>query len=263
MSSDRERLLAAVAQSPRLVAAHDRAGWCALFASDGQVNDPVGSRPHEGRAAIGNFYDTFIAPNQLTFTVDHDIVCGMSVMRDLSIVSVMATGLRISVPMHLRYDLIDEGGALKIRRLYAHWELPVMLAAQLSSLKGWLTSLQLTPRLLRHQGVAGLAGFMRGLGGHGRAGKRTAQTLFAALARSDAAAAEAACLAPGCTLEVPPGTGVALPELAAGLRGLAFRKLIGAGDYASATVQIGPQRGVAVCRFDNGPERISSLQIFV
>lgn len=262
MSSDRERLLAAVAQSPKLVAAHDRAGWCGLFASDGQVNDPVGSRPHEGRVAIENFYDTFIAPNALSFSVEHDIVCGMSVMRDLSIISVMSTGLRISVPMHLRYDLVDEGGALKIRRLYAHWELPILLAAQMSSIKGWLTSLQLTPRLLRYQGVAGLAGFMRGLGGHGRAGKHTVETFLAAMSRSDAAAAEA-CLAPGCTLEVPLGTRVAVPELAAGLRGLTFRKLIGAGDYASATVQIGPRRGVAVCRFDGSPRQISSVQIFV
>lgn len=262
MSSERERLLAAVSQSPKLVAAHDRAGWCSLFASDGQVNDPVGSRPHEGRAAIENFYDTFIAPNQLTFTVEHDIVCGMSVMRDLNIISVMSTGLRVTVPMHLRYDLIDEGGALKIRRLYAHWELPAMLVQQLSSAKGWWTSLQLTPRLLRHQGVGGLLGFMRGLGGRGRAGKATLETLLAALGSGDADAA-ATCLAPDATLELPPGTRVALPALAAGLRGLSFRKLIGAGDYASATVQIGPRRGVAVARFERNARGIASLQVFV
>ena len=262
MSPDQQRLLAAVAQSPRLVAQHDRAGWCGLFAADGQVNDPVGSRPHEGHAAIERFYDTFIAPNALSFTVEHDIVCGMSVMRDLEIMSVMSTGLRINVPMHLRYDLVDEGAELKIRRLYAHWELPVMLMQQLSSLTGVWTSFQLTPRLLRHQGVDGLFGFMRGVGGRGRAGKRTAETFLTAMSRSDAAAG-AACLAEGCTLEVPLGTSVALPELAAGLRGLTFRKLIGAGDFASATVQIGPQRGVALFRFDQGPDKISSLQTFI
>ena len=262
MSSERERLLAAVSQSPKLVAAHDRAGWCGLFASDGQVNDPVGSRPHEGRAAIEHFYDTFIAPNQLTFTVDHDVACGMSVMRDLNIISVMSTGLRVTVPMHLRYDLIDEGGALKIRRLYAHWELSQMLLQQLSSANGWWTSLQLTPRLLRHQGVGGLLGFMRGLGGHGRAGKRTLDAFLAALGRGDADAARAR-LAAEATLEVPLGTKVALPELAAGLRGLSYRKLIGAGDYASATVQIGPRRGVAVARFERSSREIAGLQVFV
>jgi len=262
MTVDREQLLAAVAQSPKLVAAHDRAGWCGLFAIDGQINDPVGSRPHEGRAAIERFYDTFIAPNQLSFGVEHDVVCGMSVMRDLSIMSVMPTGLRINVPMHLRYDLVEENGALKIRRLYAHWELPQMLVQQLTSVQGWWTSLQLTPRLLRHQGAVGLFGFLRGLSGRGRAGKRAAEALLAALGAGDAIGA-AALLAEGCALEVPFGTKVALPELAAGLRGMAWRKLIGAGDYASATVQIGPRRGVALFGFDASPEKIASLQVFV
>src|SRR5689334_1417234 len=136
-SADPAALLAFVAQSPKLCAAHDKAGWLGLFAHDGEINDPVGSRPHGTPEARSNFYDTFIAPNALAFSVEHDIVCGMSVMRDLSIESTMASGLKISVPMHLRYELVDEDGALKIRRLFAHWELPGMLAQQLSSLKGW------------------------------------------------------------------------------------------------------------------------------
>jgi hypothetical protein len=262
MSYERARLLAAVAQSPKLVAAHDRAGWCGLFTADAQINDPVGSRPHDGREAIERFYDTFIAPNALSFSVEHDIVCGMSVMRDCSIMSVMSTGLRINVPMHLRYDLIEDGGALKIRRLYAHWELPAMLGQQLASAKGLWTSTLLTPRLLRHQGVGGLFGFMRGLGGRGRAGKRTADAFLTAASRGDASAA-AACLADGATLEVPPGSRATVTDLIAGLRGLQWRKLIGAGPFASATVQIGPRRGVAVFRFDGDPGRISSLQVFV
>jgi len=262
MSSDPVALLAYVAQSPKLCAAHDRAGWVGLFVSDGQVNDPVGSKPHEGRAAIERFYDTFIAPNALSFSVEHDVVCGMSVMRDLSIFSVMATGLRITVPMHLRYDLVEEAATLRIHRLYAHWELPAMLLQQLSSLDGWLTSLQLTPRLLRHQGIGGLFGFMRGLSGCGRAGKSTAGVFLAAMSAGNATAA-GAFLEEGCTLEVPFGTRVALPELAAGLRGMEWRKLIGAGNYATATIHIGPRRGVAVFRFDQGPQKISSLQVFV
>src|SRR5688572_30013235 len=116
MSSDPQALLAYVARSPKLCAAHDRAGWCGLFAADAEVDDPVGSRPHRGREAIERFYDTFIAPNALTFSVEHDIVCGMSVMRDLNILSVMSTGLRVTVPMHLRYDLVDDSGALKLAR---------------------------------------------------------------------------------------------------------------------------------------------------
>src|SRR4051812_23601963 len=103
-------LVAFVAQSPRLCAAHDKDGWCSLFATDGQINDPIGSQPHDGRAAIENFYDTLIAPNLLSFDVEKDTVCGMTVVRDLHINTVMSTGVRIAVPMHIRYVLKDEAG---------------------------------------------------------------------------------------------------------------------------------------------------------
>ncbi|MGH8458826.1 MAG: ketosteroid isomerase family protein, partial [Nevskiales bacterium] len=146
-------LIAAVKQSPALVAVHDRARWCGLYAADGQVNDPVGSRPHQGRAAIERFYDTFIAPNTIVFHVEQDIVCGMSVMRDLNIQTTMSTGVTLSVPMHLRYDLAEEGGVLKIRRLYAHWELPFMISQLLKTgLKGIWTSIKLGPQLIANQG---------------------------------------------------------------------------------------------------------------
>jgi hypothetical protein len=262
MSSDPKRLIEYVAQSPKLCAAHDRAGWLGLFAADAEVNDPIGSRPHRGREALERFYDTFIAPNQLAFAVDNDIVCGMTVMRDLHINTTMSTGVRLSVPMHLRYELVEQDGRLKINRLYAHWELGEMLRQQMSSLSGIWTSFQLTPRLLRHQGVGGLLGFMGGLSGHGIAGKATASTFLAALAAGNATAA-GVFLAEGCTIETPPGTAVGLPELAAGTRNLQWRKLIGAGNFASATITLGPRRGVALFRFDERPDKISGLQIYV
>ena len=55
-------LLAAVEASPRATAGHDKSAWVGLFADDGRVEDPVGSRPHIGHAEIGRFYDTFIGP---------------------------------------------------------------------------------------------------------------------------------------------------------------------------------------------------------
>jgi hypothetical protein len=261
-AGDRMSLVEFVAQSPRLCAAHDKAGWVGLFARDAEINDPVGSAPHRGTGAISRFYDTFIAPNHIAFAVEHDVVCGMSVMRDLTLTSTMANGLSIPVPMHLRYDLVEEGGALRIRRLMAHWELPVLLRAQLGSWKGWLTSMQLTPQLLRHQGVSGLFGFMRGLGGHGRAARRTAEALLAALGRGDTAAAHA-CLDAGCTAESPPGVRVNPAELVRALNGARAGKLLGAGDYASATVHTSSGRGVLLCRFDARPARISHLELFL
>jgi steroid delta-isomerase len=37
--------------------AGDRDGWLALFTDDAVLEDPVGSPPHEGRAALAAFWD--------------------------------------------------------------------------------------------------------------------------------------------------------------------------------------------------------------
>lgn len=231
MSSDGggQKLIDFVAQSPRLCAAHDRAGWVGLFARDGQINDPVGSRPHTGRQAIENFYDTFIAPNTLSFDVEKDLVNGMTVVRDLHINTVMSTGVRIAVPMHIRYVLCEEDGQLRIHRLYAHWELNAMLKQQYATLKGIWTSFLLTPRLLRYQGLAGVRGFMQGMNGVHEAGKQTA---LAQIATS--------------------------PQF----KGWTPHKALAAGNWVSITVKRGAERGVAVFRFDHGPGTISETQLF-
>jgi hypothetical protein len=253
MFSDAQKL-AYVAQSPVLCAAHDRAGWVGLFASDGQVNDPIGSKPHEGREAIERFYDTFIAPNQLSFDVEHDIVDGMSVMRDLTLTSTMSTGLTIPVPMHLRYDLVEESGALKIHRLYAHWELPVLLAAQMGTSKGWITSMKLTPALLKHQGFSGLMGFMRGLRGNGRAGKPVAEAFLAAASRGDVTAALSSCH--------PERSEGSLKAVITRLKDSTARKFLASGNWVTATVEWGAsRRGVVRLHFAESANRISGTEL--
>lgn len=257
-----DQLIAAVQQSPQLVAVHDRARWCGLYAVDGEVNDPVGSRPHRGRAEIERFYDTFIAPNTIVFRVEQDIVCGMSVMRDLNIKTTMSTGVTLDVPMHLRYDLVDEGGALKIRRLYAHWELPFMIGQLLKTgLKGLWTSIKLGPQLIANQGFAGMLGFMRGFLGHGRAGKRNVVRFLEAAQRGDIAGA-GALLDHRCELEMPAHQSQALADITTRLRGVQWRKLLAAGNCVTVSIQMGGQRGVALFRFDYGAQKISGLQVF-
>ncbi len=89
-------LLATVARSPAAVAAGDRAAWVSIFAHFNIVEDPVGSRPHHSgifdakagkrcQAPLERFFDTFIAPNDIRFHVDRDIVCENHVVRDLTI----------------------------------------------------------------------------------------------------------------------------------------------------------------------------------
>ena len=232
MFSDAQKI-AYVAQSPVLCGKHDRAGWVGLFARDGQVNDPIGSKPHNGRVEIENFYDTFIAPNALSFDVEKDLVGGkdrMTVVRDLHINTVMSTGVRISVPMHIRYVLTEENGALRIHRLYAHWELDEMLRQQRSTLKGIWTSVLLTPRMLKYQGIVGVMGFMEGLKGVGEAGKRAAHAHLAAA-----------------------------PEFA----GWTPHKTLAQGNWVSMTVKKGDARGVVVCRFDEGPAKVSAVETYL
>jgi hypothetical protein len=263
--STRDELLAAVKASPAAVAAHDRAGWIGLFASDGQVNDPVGSRPHQGREAIRRFYDTFIAPNTIIFHVDHDIVCGNSVVRDLSIETIMSTGAALKVPMHLRYDLVKDGASLKIQRLYAHWELGPMISQMLGlGAKGLWTSTKLGVQMTQHLGIGGALGFSQGFRGVGTAGKRRVEAFHEALSAGDASGA-ASQLTADAKLEWPNNRPCRLEEFVGKTRGSRWRKLLAAGYCvtASFTLADGATPGVAIFEF-NPPDRlIRRVRIFL
>src|SRR6478752_6039365 len=124
-------LLAAVERSPAATDVHDRSGWVGLFTADARVEDPYGSRPHVGSSEIDRFYDTFIGPRQIVFHRDVDLVVGESVVRDLMLEIMMAAGVTLNVPMHLRYDLRTVDGDWSIERLRAHWALPTMVTQML------------------------------------------------------------------------------------------------------------------------------------
>ena len=138
---DADDCLRLVERSPAAVRAHDKQAWLALFAIHHVVEDPVGSTPHRtgvpgnrgrqrGAAPLSRFYDTFIAANDIRFHVDRNIVCGLHVVRDLTIEIAMSPQVTVHVPMHLLYELTEEGGELRISRLAAHWELWPMLRQQ-------------------------------------------------------------------------------------------------------------------------------------
>lgn len=166
-------LLAVVERSPEATAAHDKAGWVGLFTTDGCVEDPVGSRPHVGHAEIGRFYDTFIAPRDITFCRDLDIVAGTSVIRDLTLEADMGAGVRMAIPAFLRYDLSPSESGWRIARLRAYWELPAMVVQFLRhGAKSLTPTLRLSSGLLRNQGLAGTAGFIAGFGGSARRARR-------------------------------------------------------------------------------------------
>ncbi|SIK63159.1 steroid delta-isomerase [Mycobacteroides abscessus subsp. abscessus] len=252
-----DELLATVQASPAAVGAHDKDTWVGLFATYGQVNDPVGSRPHIGESAIGKFYDTFIAPNTIVFDVENDVVAGMSVLRDLTIHTTMSTGVTMHIPMHLRYDVVEDGPAssLKIDRLFAYWELRAMISQLLGSGgDGLLASAKLGPQLLKNQGLNGVLGFMRGLKGVHAAGKQRVQELTAALAARDI---------PTVTTVLAPEASLA--EFASAASSLTVDKLLAAGPSVSATVHLGNRRGIGLFEFsDNSaaPGTLASVRLY-
>lgn len=188
--------------SPRRVAAHDREGWLWLFARQGVVEDPVGTPPHRrvnrpacpeaaGRSGghadpLAAFYDTFIGPNEIRFEIHGDGVAGLespaggpfglAVARDVTIHTRVKGGLHLSIPAYLLYDLIEEDGVLKIRRLAAHWsgvDLPGRAIPQglgglrgqdrLPGLGGLLGLGGQTARMIRYQGLGAMAGYALGM----------------------------------------------------------------------------------------------------
>jgi steroid delta-isomerase len=69
--------LSASQSSWRCVQAHDREGWLALMADDVVIEDPIGksvTNPDgtgvRGKEAVGAFFDSNIAVNQLTITCE-------------------------------------------------------------------------------------------------------------------------------------------------------------------------------------------------
>ena len=198
-----EELLEIVQRSPAAVAAKDREAWLSIFAAYNIVEDPVGSRPHisgvfdrasgrRGNGPLMRFFDTFIAPNEIRFEVERDIVSGYAVARDLTIEIRMGPRVVVRVPMHLLYVLGEQGGALRVFRLAAHWELlPMVLQVMrfgLASL-GPLTGLGW--RMVRIQGLGGVAGFMRALRNIGQRGRDAVAAFARTFNERDSAALSA------------------------------------------------------------------------
>ncbi len=238
---DREQLLAAVERSPQAAAAHDRAGWVALFTGDGRIEDPVGSRPHVGHAQIGRFYDTFIGPRDIKFHRDLDIVFGPVVLRDLELEVAMGSAVTMYIPAFLRYDLREANGQWSVAELRAYWELPAMMLQFLrTGSRAVSPALQLSRGLLSNQGLRGTAGFMTGFRRAGARHKRLVETFVSAAARHDQAAALHA-LSPSAPITLGDSDPLDLAELMQQLDAAAPTKVISAGP--SVTISLGSAHG--------------------
>jgi hypothetical protein len=271
--------LALVEQSPAAVAAQDKAAWLSLFAQYNLVEDPVGSSPHvggiydsrEGYRGVGRlsrFWETFIAPNTIRFHVDRDVVCGLHVVRDLTIEITMSPEVIVRVPMHLLYELTVEAGELKVFRLAAHWELWPMLKQQMAS--GWAflkVGNASAVRMLRHLGVAGMVGFMRALCSVGTQGKAQVERFAERFNTRDAESLAGLFASPDIEIAFPHG-GLKRSVAACAEEGgeMMFTKLLAAGNVVSATVAYrtddANHHGVALFELDRRTLRIVALSFY-
>ncbi len=253
-------LLAVVERSPAATSTHDRSAWVGMFSADARVEDPYGSRPHTGREQIGRFYDTFIAPRQIIFHRDIDVAVGRTVVRDLMLEIVMAAGVTLNVPMHLRYDLEEFGGDWQVSRLRAHWELPTMVAEMLrQGAKSVPVSLRMGGHLLRNQGIGGTAGFLLGFRRPGRRERRCVKAFLAAVVDGDELTARRA-LSGG--MSIGDETPITVSEFVDRLRGGRWSKVIAAGDTVSASISAPSGRGVIFCETSGAATGVRRVRYF-
>lgn len=265
MTLTRTELLAAVERSPQAAGAHDRDGWVGLFAAGGQVEDPVGSRPHRGAATIGRFYDTFIGPREITFHRDVDICRGATVVRDLELevtMGIRSKAVTMRIPAYLRYALQPAETGAQVTELQAYWELPTMVGQFLRSGVGAVPAgLQLSGALLRNQGFAGAAGFAQGFRGAGRPGKRLFTALLDDLRAGDEVALRRRLSRDTtvCAGEDGPLGVSGLVELAAGAH---WHKLIGSGYSLVAGLDRDGRRAVLIADVTPKPMTVTRLRYF-
>jgi len=258
----RAELLALVERSPAATGAHDRDAWVGLFTPGGRVEDPVGSSPHVGRAAIERFYDTFIGPRDITFHRDTDIVVGRTVVRDVDLEVSMADSLVMRIPAYLRYDVETSDGELRIARLQAHWELPAMVVQfARAGLAAVPAGLSLSRGLLMNQRLAGTVGFMSGFRGVGARGKRHLTAFLDDACAGDEVAVRRR-LSDGVHITLGDDDRLATSELVSRLAGSQFRKLIAAGDTVAAGIEADGRRQVLIAEMRSGPLAIARIRLF-
>lgn len=276
----RKRCIDTVMKSPAAVAAHDKSAWLSIFADLSVVEDPVGSKPHvngafdsrSGRRSNGplaRFYDTFIAPNQIVFHVERDVVNAGHVVRDLTIEITMSPAVTVRVPMHLLYELRDEAGQIKIQRLAAHWELMPMLRQLMAlGLPALSVGNRLGLRMFMNLGSGGIAGFMSGLRTVGATGKSVVSQFADVLNRQDLPAMIDLFAGNNAGIDAPFGAMHYTPaELAQGAPfTVSVSKLLASGFTVTATIAVTTDTdstsGVGVFEFDAKNRKLHRVRLY-
>ncbi len=276
----REDCLGTVMKSPQAVAIRNKEAWLSIFARYNIVEDPIGSTPvvsgvYDARSGVrgpgplGRFFDTFIAPMDIVFHVERDIVCGLGVARDLTIEIKMSPKVTVHVPMHVLYELVEEDGVLKIQRLAAHWELRPMLLQQMSfglaSLSAIFTA---TLRMIRHLGILGMLRFMKAVSNIGQTGKDVVSRFVDGLNRQSSDSMHSTLSSRFAGVALPAATPVRQIGQLLQMKGqLTLGKTLAAGNVVTASCTLETEgkvwKGIAFFEFDMNEKKIHRVNFHV
>ncbi len=182
---------------------------------------------------LGRFYEAFIAPSGIDMVTRRDIVSGMHVFRAVDIHTTnLKTGLKMTVPANLLYEIAPRDGGHAIKRMQAHWELSRMSRMLMGEGSlGMRTIAVMNWRMLRAFGPKWLMSYFKASQqGVGRAGKELVGRLVGGGARD--------VLASGATVELPGGATVSAAEFIEGCTALELRDLLASGRTVSGLASI-------------------------
>ena len=198
---ERAARLAVAAAPPDAANRRARAEWLALYASDAEVHDPVGTpacrkdvrtRPETGKSDLELFYDTFIGGMQaLNVDVKMDVVVGDVVGRVGALRPTMAFDVRSEIPTRLLYELVHEDGKLVVKRLGAYWDASQATQRTMGKrLRGKASMMVSSVRMMRYLGRKWMQRYVAGTKRGARRPGREATLAFSnALRSGDLAAA--------------------------------------------------------------------------
>ncbi len=274
-----QTLLEIVKQSPAACQVHDKEKWMSLFDHYHIVEDPVGSSPHiggiysgkdkfRGNGALSRFFDTFIAPNDISFDIKKDIVKNTHVVRDLNININMSDKVKVSVPMHLLYELRASGDTYRIARLAAHWEFLPMIGQLMGKGSACLpVAMNLTVRMLKYQGLSGTLGFSSAAFNIGKAGRQVAESLLQCINQRDLPGVVSCFCHDEVSIQGLEGSEKVHPSIL--LDSIPFAsintdKVIVAGDTVSMSVVTDTgASGVVFVEFDGKQKKISQCRFYL
>jgi hypothetical protein len=275
---DKDKLMELVNRSPELVDKHDREGWLNLFSSSAVVEDPVGAGANrkgkdlrKGKDGLGRFYDIFIGPNKIKFTVHQDIVIGNEMVREVSIHTTLANGAVTEVHCYLIYYGVDEDGEPKIESLRAHWDFGrnAITLMKRNGFKGVSASMAQFGTMIKIQGLKRVVEYLGAMyKGILKKGIKAVNAFTAAVNSSNEAAF--ACLFdPGATIEFPAGEKIAAGDFLKGAGSdlsLEISGLRSGGWYTSgvfdAKVDGANHQGVAFFQFSPETKKIVTARFF-